>query len=165
VPLRQDLDAATKAAGGRANQGLDGNGGWTTVVPVDDGSMLHVRVGLALSGQSVSFVAPLAELVEPEPELVVTLLRRNAEADHTDGAAYALVSEEEGDLVAATYHWILPSVTPSEFAQLLKGFAGAVRVLRNDLADMRDRGAPLRLIDGSSLDELLSGRGPESGGS
>ena len=165
MPLREDLDAATRDAGGRANQGLERDGGWTTVVPVDDGALLHVRAGLALSGQSFTLVAPLAELGEPEPELVVTLLRRNAEADHTGGAAYAVITEEEGDLVAATYHWILPSVTPSEFANLLKGFAGAVRVLRNDLADMSDRGAPLRLIEGSSLDELSPGRGPETGGS
>ncbi len=163
MPLKADLDAATRAAGGRANQGLDGDGGWSTVVPLDEGSLLPVRAGLASSGQYFTLFASLAELEKPDPELLVALLRRHAEADHAGGAAYAVISEEQRDLVAATYHWVLPSITPTEFKNLLKGFAGAVRVLRNDLADLRDRGAPVRLLEGLSLDQLSASGEPESG--
>ena len=163
MPLRDDLDAATRAAGGRANQGLDGNGGWSTAVPVDGGRLLSVRAGLASSGQHFTLTALLAELEEPEPELLVALLRRHAHADHTGGATYAIISQEEGDLVAATCHWVLPSVTPSEFAELLKAFAGAVRVLRNDLSDMGDSGAPIRLLDGLTIEELAADGDPGTG--
>lgn len=164
MTLKEDVDAATKAAGGRANQGLDNDGVWTTVVPVDDGSLLPVQARVATSGGSFSLLALLADLEDQEPDLLLTLLRRHAEADHTGGAAYAVVSEETGDVIAATYHWVLPAVTPQEFEDLLESFAGAVRVMRNDLADMGERGGAIRLLEGPSLESLAAAADQPGGG-
>jgi len=162
MSLKDDLDAATREAGGPANQGLDADGVWSTIVPVDGDSVVPVRARVTSTGRHFTLVAHLADLTELEPELLVSLLRRNAEADHTDGATYAVISEED-DIVAATCHWTLPSVSPLEFAELLQAFAKAVRILRNDLTDMADQGAPVRLLEPVSLAELAARARPEPG--
>jgi hypothetical protein len=134
------------------------DGWWETVVPISGGDLLPVVVRTATSGRYLTLAAPLAVLVDTtDPALLVALLRRPLHADHTDGAGYTVVADESGDLVAATYHWVLPSISPPEFAELLKVFARAVRTLRQDLEEMAGKGAPLRLLDPVPTAELAGG--------
>jgi hypothetical protein len=162
LSLQGDLDAAVRAAGGPANQGLGPDGGWATIVPVNTTGCLAMRARMSASGEYFSLEAPLATLEEhASPEVLRSLLRRNLEADHGDGATYAVVSEEEGDVVVAVYHWVLPSIAPAEFAGVLKVFARAVRALRSDLADLSAAGAAIGLIEPATFEEVaaMQGRG------
>lgn len=146
--LREHLDAAVRSAGGRANQGLDHDGTWSTVLPVGSDVLVPTTVRLALSGRYFTLVAPLAALDGPaDAELLLSLLSRHADADRSDGAAYAIVSADSGDIVVATYHWLLPSISPDEFATVLQVFARAVRGLHEDLAELEAAGAPLAMLD------------------
>lgn len=159
MSLRDDLDQAVRAAGGPRNAGLLGDGTWGTVVPVGGDRLLPVQARLARSGHRLSLVAALAHLHTPDPEVLAALLGRHVEADRTDGVAYGLVSEEDGDLVVGVLHWVLASITPEQFRDLLRTFTRAVADLRADLEDMIALGAPLELIPASTLDEVLGEQG------
>ena len=158
MALRDDLEAATRAVGGAANQGLDGDASWSTVVPIEGSAVAPVQVVLATSGRSFSLRSPLADLDGPAPEVLLALLRRHADADHTAGAAYAVVDDGEVDVLLATASWVLPSVSADQLGELLGAFAVAVRAMRADLADLAAGGAPLHVLPGLDLAELVAQR-------
>lgn len=153
MTLIDDLAIAVRTAGGPANQDLASDGTWETVVPVAGTSMLPVLMlpvlmRPATSGRYFTLTAPLAILDGPDvSEVAMALLRRHLDPDRTDGAAYAVVSEEMGDLIVAIHHWVLPSISVAAFSELLVTFARAVRGMWSDLEEMRAGGAPMRSFE------------------
>lgn len=147
MTLSDDFKEAVGAAGGPENRGVGADGSWTTVVLTRDQRFVPVKARLASSGEYFTLEATLAELRHTQGELLAALLRLNEDADRIDGAACALHSEEFGDFVLVTYHWILPAISPEQFTGILKVFARSVRNLHSELEDMSKAGAPIRLIE------------------
>ena len=121
----------------------------TIAVPLPPGlieGLAEVAVTVRLTGDIVSFIAPLAAVTEDElpAEVGTALLRRQFYAQQTDGAGFA-VSDRE-DVLVAQYHWIPIDLTPDAFAAIFGRFVTAALRLRDEVIRMAAFGAPLDVL-------------------
>jgi len=134
MSLRTDVTEGLKQLRDGARRGgvaLDGEGRCSVPLAapaLGDGKepmVLTIDVQVASTDEHFTISSLLAGVpAEPAAPFLFALLNRQFYANQTDGMSYALNAERNTLLLV--YHWVLPRISPEQFASLFEEFALAV---------------------------------------
>ena len=118
----------------------------SSVIRLHDGQML-VEVQISATGDFFKLTSPLAACKStPSAEFLEALLRRQFTSDHVSAASFALAVTGDTDVLVATYHWMLDTITPEQFKSLFKKFVSAVFDLIDEINDMAQHESKVKPI-------------------
>lgn len=154
MSLREDVLAglaAIDAPNAKTPLTLDARGRCEVIVPVPKqvaaltDERLLVEVRMSRTGRFFSLRSPLAKLREtPDAALLEALLQRQYHPDPVSGLGFALSPED--DVLVASHHWLLDSISPEQFASLFTKFSTGMFVVLREVAGMARRDASLEPV-------------------
>lgn len=156
MPLKEDLYAALKALPRHYSiqNELEQNDRVLLLLPYPNAphplhkDELSIQIRLASSGRFFTLYSPLAIFsAQPETNILEHLLRRAFYADQTGGAGLAIMQVNDTESVTAVYHWLLDSISPEVFQNLLDHFIAATFTLMNEIDAIANRSDAIQAVN------------------
>ncbi|CAN1208790.1 type III secretion system chaperone [Tumidithrix helvetica PCC 7403] len=146
MSLKNDLDIALTELSESSNlpKILLSESGWCRLsIPIPASIMdskdgeLSLEIQLSPTGSFFSLSTPIAIIpASPDPAFLEALFHRQLYANQVCGASFALVPQNENNILVVIYHWVLDSITAKQFKQLYQRFLVAVFTLSQEVSSM-----------------------------
>lgn len=106
------------------------------IVELAEGRLI-IEVEVSPTGKFFSFYTPIAIVTgRPSSEFLEALFYRQFYAEQLSSASFAIAAINEYDVLVSIYHWMLDTISPTQFAQLYQKFVLASFKLMDEVKGM-----------------------------